>query len=87
MVLMAPWRVRAEEEVVSLPSRDAEAWARFDVFFEEEGDRLFKALYFVTGNRHDAEELTQDAFLKLWERWDRDRSDRRSPPPTSSASR
>jgi RNA polymerase sigma factor (sigma-70 family) len=70
MVLVAPWRVRAEEEVVDLPSRDAEAWARFDVFFEEEGDRLFKALYFVTGNRHDAEELTQDAFLKLWERWD-----------------
>ena len=35
------------------------------------GERaLFKALYFVTGNRHDAEELIQDAFLKLWERWD-----------------
>ncbi len=30
-----------------------------------------KALYFVTGDRHDAEELMQDAFLKLWERWDR----------------
>jgi RNA polymerase sigma-70 factor (ECF subfamily) len=70
MVLMAPWGVRAEEEVVSLPSRDVEAWARFDTFFEDESDRLFKALYFVTGNRHDAEELTQDAFLKLWERWD-----------------
>jgi RNA polymerase sigma-70 factor, ECF subfamily len=25
----------------------------------------------VTGNRHDAEELMQDAFLRLWERWDR----------------
>ena len=49
--------------------RDVEAGARFDVFFEEERQRLFKALYFVTGNRHDAEELTQDAFLKLWERW------------------
>jgi hypothetical protein len=24
----------------------------------------------VTGNRADAQELTQDAFLKLWERWD-----------------
>lgn len=46
------------------------AGARFDVFFEEERQRLFKALYFVTGNKHDAEELTQDAFLKLWERWD-----------------
>jgi RNA polymerase sigma factor (sigma-70 family) len=70
MVLMHPWGVRAGEEVVSLPSGEVEARARFDVFFEEERERLFKALYFVTGNRHDAEELTQDAFLKLWERWD-----------------
>ena len=28
-------------------------------------------MYFVTGNRADAAELMQDAFLKLWERWDR----------------
>src|SRR5207344_2441390 len=32
--------------------------------------KVFKALYFVTGNRADAAELMQDAFLKLWERWD-----------------
>ena len=52
------------------PTERVETWARFDTFFEEEHERLFKALYFVTGNRHDAEELMQDAFLKLWERWD-----------------
>jgi RNA polymerase sigma-70 factor, ECF subfamily len=62
--------VRAEGEVVKFPSERAEAWARFDEFFEEEHERLFKALYFVTGNRHDAEELMQDAFLSMWERWD-----------------
>jgi RNA polymerase sigma-70 factor, ECF subfamily len=61
--------VGAQGEVVRLPSEHAEAWTRFDVFFEGEHERLFKALYFVTGNRHDAEELMQDAFLKLWERW------------------
>src|SRR5512134_1605973 len=44
--------------------------ADFDVFVHEEHDRLFKALYFVSGNREDAEDLAQDAFLKLWERWD-----------------
>src|SRR6476660_10113558 len=70
MVLMSPWGVRAGEEVVRFTSEDVEAGARFDVFFEEENDRLFRALYFVTGNRDDAEELTQDAFVKLWERWD-----------------
>jgi RNA polymerase sigma-70 factor, ECF subfamily len=61
--------VQAEGEVVEFPSKSVEAWARFDDFFEEEHERLYKALYFVTGNRHDAEELMQDAFLKLWERW------------------
>ena len=68
---MHPWKVRAEGEVVRFPSERVEAWARFDTFFQEEHERLFKALYFVTGNHHDAEELMQDAFLKLWERWDR----------------
>lgn len=52
------------------PVERVEARARFDEFFEDEHERLFKALYFVTGNRHDAEELMQDAFLRLWERWD-----------------
>lgn len=55
---------------MSIPTELAETPARFDTFFEEERERLFKALYFVTGNREDAEELTQDAFLRLWERWD-----------------
>ena len=67
---MHPWTVRAEGEVVRFPSERVEAWARFDEFFEEEHERLFKALYFVTGQRQDAEELMQDAFLRLWERWD-----------------
>lgn len=55
---------------MQFPVERVEARARFDEFFEDEHERLFKALYFVTGNRHDAEELMQDAFLRLWERWD-----------------
>jgi RNA polymerase sigma factor (sigma-70 family) len=62
--------MRAEGEVVRFPVERVEARARFDEFFEDEHERLFKALYFVTGNRQDAEELMQDAFLRLWERWD-----------------
>jgi RNA polymerase sigma factor (sigma-70 family) len=68
--LVHPWFMRAEGEVVPFPSEGIETRGRFDSFFEEEHERLFKALYFMTGNRHDAEELMQDAFLKLWERWD-----------------
>ena len=54
-----------------LPTELAEHGARFDTFVEEEHVRLFKALYFVTGSREEAEDLAQEAFLKLWERWDR----------------
>ena len=56
---------------MAFPTERVDAWARFDAFVEEEHDRLFKALYFVTGSREDAEDLSQDAFMKLWERWDR----------------
>ncbi len=43
----------------------------FDGFFAEHRTGLFGALWLVTRDRHEAEELTQDAFVKVWERWDR----------------
>jgi RNA polymerase sigma factor (sigma-70 family) len=43
----------------------------FGSFFEEERAQLFRALCLVTRNRFEAEELTQDAFLSVYERWDR----------------
>ena len=43
----------------------------FEELFLDVHDRLYRALYFITGSSTDAEELMQDAFLKLWERWDR----------------
>ena len=63
--------MQAEGEVVRFPEQDQEQQEvlRFEVFFAAEHRKLFKALYFVTGNRADAAELMQDAFLKLWERW------------------
>ncbi|HXY72528.1 MAG TPA: SigE family RNA polymerase sigma factor [Actinomycetota bacterium] len=45
--------------------------AVFEAFFEEQHKRLFRALYLILGNTHDAEELMQDAFLRVLERWDR----------------
>jgi RNA polymerase sigma factor (sigma-70 family) len=49
----------------------AEEPRRFEDFFGSEHARLFGALCLVTGDRHEAEEILQDAFLRLWERWDR----------------
>ena len=43
----------------------------FEEFFETNRRRLFGAFCVVTGNRHEAEEIVQDAFLRIWERWER----------------
>jgi RNA polymerase sigma factor (sigma-70 family) len=43
----------------------------FESFFERERDDLYRALWLVTRNRFEAEELTQEAFVRVLERWDR----------------
>ena len=43
----------------------------FEDFFEAWHVPLYRALWLVARNRHEAEEVMQDAFLKVWERWDR----------------
>jgi RNA polymerase sigma factor (sigma-70 family) len=43
----------------------------FEDLVEAANVRLFRALYLMTGSRHEAEEVMQDAFLAVWERWDR----------------
>lgn len=44
---------------------------RFEDLFDSERNRLFTALWLVTRDRHEAEEIAQDAFVRVWERWDR----------------
>jgi len=43
----------------------------FEELFASEYRALFRSLFLITGNPQEAEELMQDAFLKVWERWDR----------------
>ena len=59
--------MQAEGDIVRFP-REAEPPSDFTAFFAEEHRGLFKALYFVTGNKADAQELMQHPFLTLWER-------------------
>jgi RNA polymerase sigma factor (sigma-70 family) len=47
-----------------------EASRTFEAFYEAEARTLFRRLWLVTGNRAEAEELMQDAFLRVWQRWD-----------------
>jgi DNA-directed RNA polymerase specialized sigma24 family protein len=49
----------------------ADEQASFEMFFRAEHARLYRALCMVVGSRDEAEEIAQDAFLRLWERWDR----------------
>ena len=50
---------------------ELEASRSFEAFYEAEARTLFRRLWLVTGNRAEAEELMQDAFLSVWQRWDR----------------
>ena len=43
----------------------------FEDFFATERDRILRIMSVITGNYEEAEDITQDAFLKVWERWDR----------------
>ena len=49
----------------------ARAASTFEDFFGAEHERLFKALYMLTGNREEADDLAQEALLRAYERWDR----------------
>jgi RNA polymerase sigma-70 factor (ECF subfamily) len=53
------------------PLDELEGARTFETFYQAESRTLFRRLWLVTGNRAEAEELMQDAFLKVWERWDR----------------
>jgi RNA polymerase sigma-70 factor (ECF subfamily) len=60
------------------PATAATADLTFEEFFETERGRLFGAIYLMTGSVEEAEEIVQDAFLVVWERWDRVRTMERS---------
>jgi RNA polymerase sigma-70 factor, ECF subfamily len=43
----------------------------FEDFFAAERDRILRIMCVITGNYEEAEDITQDAFLRVLERWDR----------------
>jgi RNA polymerase sigma factor (sigma-70 family) len=44
--------------------------ASFEEFFHRERDRLFRVMCVITGDRQEAEDVAQEAFARVWERWD-----------------
>lgn len=45
--------------------------AGFDVFYTDSWGRLFAQAYVLTADRETAKDLTQEALLRAWRRWDR----------------
>jgi RNA polymerase sigma factor (sigma-70 family) len=45
--------------------------ADFEAFYLAHRVRLFRALLLVTRDVHAAEDAAQEAFVRIWERWDR----------------
>ena len=63
-----PLRLVVEVPEEGCPTDDVSS---FEEFFLRERAGLFSALCLVTRNRYEAEELAQDAFVRVLERWDR----------------
>ena len=61
-----PLRIVRHDERV--PEHDPPS---FDVFFADESQTLYRRMWLVTRDRYEAEEIVQDAFLSVYERWDR----------------
>jgi RNA polymerase sigma-70 factor (ECF subfamily) len=60
----------AVSDGIPLPEPVTEA-RRFEEFFEAESRTLYRRLCLITGNREEAEEVMQDAFISVLERWER----------------
>lgn len=60
-------RDTAEDRVISIEDRPAE----FETFFETHHRDVHAAMWLITRDRQESEEIMQEAFLRMWERWDR----------------
>jgi RNA polymerase sigma-70 factor (ECF subfamily) len=56
------------------PAVPAATAAQFEDFYLEEYRDLYASMWLVTRNRHEAEEIAQDSFLKVLERWEQVRN-------------
>ena len=65
------WMERSSELAAGALEQGGTPSLTFEDLFVEHHERLFRALYLIIGNTAEAEELMQDAFLQVFERWNR----------------
>src|SRR4029450_6737052 len=63
-------RLRRRSEAPEGSMAPGQEPASFEAFFEDEKDRLLRVLAVITGSRGEAEDLAQEAFTRMFERWD-----------------
>jgi RNA polymerase sigma factor (sigma-70 family) len=63
--------VSDQRQRAALPDVDLSGSASFEDFVAAEAPRVFAALRLVAGERAEAEDLLLDAFMQIWDRWDR----------------
>ena len=60
------------EEAIAAPESEAiTPPASFEAFFEEHRQEVFGAVWMIVRDRQETEDLVQEAFVKVLERWDR----------------
>jgi RNA polymerase sigma-70 factor (ECF subfamily) len=62
------------EVQVEVPPNAGASDDGFEAFLRVGYDRLVGALYLATGDAEEARDLAQEAYLRVWERWDRVRA-------------
>jgi RNA polymerase sigma-70 factor (ECF subfamily) len=63
--------VLSVNQPADVAEREAGAAVSFEAFFDERYEPLLRALYLIARDRHEAEDLAQEAFVRVYERWDR----------------
>jgi RNA polymerase sigma-70 factor (ECF subfamily) len=61
------------ERAIDLDNADlpeARPGESFEEFFEATYERLLRTLFLVAGNRQEAEDAAQEAFVRVYERWE-----------------
>jgi RNA polymerase sigma factor (sigma-70 family) len=61
---------RIEERRRASPVTETSEPITFEDFFHAEKDPLIRVMRVITGSRSEAEDITQEAFLRLFERWE-----------------
>jgi RNA polymerase sigma-70 factor (ECF subfamily) len=63
-------RISESADTADQTSTAVDGARSFEEFFEATYEPVLRALYLVTGSRQEAEEEAQEAFVRMYERWD-----------------